>query len=818
MGMELIYTSAQRGLKPSSSGFCTVAATAGMSRIVLTKLESLSGYEFCYGISDPRAGQNPVSFVHTTIAAAGETLDVLSRVAYCGPDYSSRANKIAHHVVLRPSERLPGGPGEMLRRLDSTCFRKQWTSAPCELPPLELASSWAAPATPQKAEHWERITGDAGWAGALAQAFRRDRKTPAFVVFQPGADLLALFQESLAVLPPEERWAVCFSTYYTGSLPPDSPCHWRGVVAGSKAALEIARYPAALVIGLTKPLGDAPGGDFTEAARVGAMVKPILRAAAVAPASEVSRRQPVRVGILDALEQAGPTVGPAHHPPTAPAVPDPALTRAVRRWKRRALGLAVAAALLLLSNALIVLFIMWQSRKPEEGRWSAPGIASVTTTLPSATQAGSTTAGSGPTSVSSSTTPAPLPADSNATPPKTPATGVGTTHPTKPSSSSTSTEANTRSPGGLTSVPVPPREVTLRTWDQVGEFKRIPIYQHSSKEGNFVFAGQGIDAFVRQPSLLVSGKSPFVWKESNLFSNGDYTVESGDRKGIVASEAQWRVKCRREGEKLVCTPEANCPKDLAIPVADIKGKNLYLCYLRGPYPDPNKTIEIGHGKSSQTVEVFGGSSWAGRVDPNELCQRPGQGGLTRGPDANSIAWVFPGQNDEYLGFKVVISRDGNATGTIDAKNLPELRKEYEAKKEYEDKQVHLKKPTERWKRLFDDFFIKPEQVGGVGAYKFSSKKFEESIPKNPQRGNGDFTEEQREAVDIHRELGEKRIVEKYKEFCETVARLNEIRSHYEKIQDGTTKQWGKCTLEIHDPWGTVIVKLTVKYEKLPDLK
>jgi hypothetical protein len=803
-----------------------------MSRIVLTKLESLSGYEFCYGISDPRAGQNPVSFVHTTIAAAGETLDVLSRVAYCGPDYSSRANKIAHHVVLRPSERLPGGPGEMLRRLDSTCFRKQWTSAPCELPPLELASSWAAPATPQKAEHWERLTGDAGWAGALAQAFRRDRKTPAFVVFQPGADLLALFQESLAVLPPEERWAVCFSTYYTGSLPPDSPCHWRGVVAGSKAALEIARYPAAVVIGLTKPLGDAPGGDFTEAARVGAMVKPILRAAAVAPASEVSRRQPVRVGILDALEQAGPTVGPAHHPPTAPAVPDPALTRAVRRWKRRALGLAVAAALLLLSNALIVLFIMWQSRKPEEGRWSAPGIASVTTTLPSATQAGSTTAGSGPTSVSSSTTPAPLPADSNATPPKTPATGVGTTHPTKPSSSSTSTEANTRSPGGLTSVPVPPREVTLRTWDQVGEFKRIPIYQHSSKEGNFVFAGQGIDAFVRQPSLLVSGKSPFVWKESNLFSNGDYTVESGDRKGIVASEAQWRVKCRREGEKLVCTPEANCPKDLAIPVADIKGKNLYLCYLRGPYPDPNKTIEIGHGKSSQTVEVFGGSSWAGRVDPNELCQRPGQGGLTRGPDANSIAWVFPAKKDEYLGFGVVISCDGNANGKIEQhlNSLTELRKDYE------DKRVRDGKPIGGWISLYDKFLITPKQEGDNVFPRFDEAKCDKEIREELRRATPDdlldakktgkdkrgrlIPGDELDAAMILHTTGRKgsEIEGAYKKLLETGARLNEIRSHYEKIQDGTTKQWGKCTLEIHDPWGTVIVKLTVKYEKLPDLK
>ena len=59
MSLELIYTSAPKGLKAGSSGFCTVAVTGGMSRVVSTKLEMLSGYEFPFKISDPNAKLSP---------------------------------------------------------------------------------------------------------------------------------------------------------------------------------------------------------------------------------------------------------------------------------------------------------------------------------------------------------------------------------------------------------------------------------------------------------------------------------------------------------------------------------------------------------------------------------------------------------------------------------------------------------------------------------------------------------------------------------------------------------------------------------------
>ena len=45
MSWELYYTSANRGLRPHSSGFCTVARTDGMSAAVVERLESLSSYQ-----------------------------------------------------------------------------------------------------------------------------------------------------------------------------------------------------------------------------------------------------------------------------------------------------------------------------------------------------------------------------------------------------------------------------------------------------------------------------------------------------------------------------------------------------------------------------------------------------------------------------------------------------------------------------------------------------------------------------------------------------------------------------------------------------
>ena len=57
---EIIYTSAAKGLKQGSRGFCTVVSTAGMGANMAERLESMSGYRHAFPLNDPKAVLNPV--------------------------------------------------------------------------------------------------------------------------------------------------------------------------------------------------------------------------------------------------------------------------------------------------------------------------------------------------------------------------------------------------------------------------------------------------------------------------------------------------------------------------------------------------------------------------------------------------------------------------------------------------------------------------------------------------------------------------------------------------------------------------------------
>ena len=67
MAAELCYTSSRQGLFPPAHGFCTVAATPGLSTPDIEQLEGLSGYRPRFGLDHPQCDRNPVAFVHTLI-------------------------------------------------------------------------------------------------------------------------------------------------------------------------------------------------------------------------------------------------------------------------------------------------------------------------------------------------------------------------------------------------------------------------------------------------------------------------------------------------------------------------------------------------------------------------------------------------------------------------------------------------------------------------------------------------------------------------------------------------------------------------------
>lgn len=255
MSDELLYTSAPRGLRPGRQGFCTVAATQGLTESWIDALEGLTGYRPAFGPTDPR---NPVNFAHLRIAIGGRERSVLARVAAAGLDYSGRSNKFAHFLLPDDGERPAAGPARMLACAD---LRSAWDGRVQWLPPRQMSQPADRP--PRPCMLWGKAAGDAGWGGVLAESALAGR--PANIVVPFGVDVLALFDEALRLLPSAQRWRVTFATYSTG-LPPGVACNWRGVLAGSPEAAAAAA--AGLVIDLTEPRS-APATPAADAGRKG---------------------------------------------------------------------------------------------------------------------------------------------------------------------------------------------------------------------------------------------------------------------------------------------------------------------------------------------------------------------------------------------------------------------------------------------------------------------------------------------------------------------------------------------------------------------
>ncbi len=286
MSQEIVYTSSPQGLKLGSRGFCTVASTPGMASSLAERLESLSGYRHLYPPQDPQARLNPIAWSHLLLTVGGRRYHVLSRIADAGLDYSQRSNKLAHHVALDANELPLGGPAWCLAH--DNFMLTAWNEPPRLLNSGRVPPRGEHPA--QVCAAWQRLTGDAGWAGVLAQT--AETKRDAYLLFSPGMDLMPLMVEALSLLPPARRWEVSFSTYVT-RLPPGVECRWRCIVADSDEAIAARRAPGATVIDLTQPLGPAPAGPLVTAARTGQITFTTPpRAGEVAPLPGV-RRSPL---------------------------------------------------------------------------------------------------------------------------------------------------------------------------------------------------------------------------------------------------------------------------------------------------------------------------------------------------------------------------------------------------------------------------------------------------------------------------------------------------------------------------------------------
>ena len=264
MASELIYTSAERGLRPGTRGYCTVAHTRGIAPAVLQIMEALSTYKSLYGVHEEVFADNPVSFSHYCSTLLGRSVSVLSRVSPVQADHTGRSNKLAHHILLHAREYPAGGPLWLSRQ--PGFFLESWEEEPhlLEMPKTVPAGNEVC----GKAETWEKITGDAAYAAWLPTLFQKTPGQVVYLVFSPGMPMLSLLSEAMALLPAAKRWQVTYNTYFT-ALPAGMSCLWRCCVPDAEILRDIRRNPQSKILDLTGPLPSVAENAFAQLARKG---------------------------------------------------------------------------------------------------------------------------------------------------------------------------------------------------------------------------------------------------------------------------------------------------------------------------------------------------------------------------------------------------------------------------------------------------------------------------------------------------------------------------------------------------------------------
>ncbi|MFN0018699.1 MAG: hypothetical protein ACKVP0_10600 [Pirellulaceae bacterium] len=239
---EVCYTSAQRGLFPGASGYCTVKATPDLPPRLRELLESLGNYRPLFPPGDARAGQNPVGVSFLTAQVGGSRWSILSRLSPAPLDYSKRSNFFAHHLGFVSHEHSEIDPAWLASHPD--LLKNRWDGRVEELP-LQTSLPRGREIS-RVCDRWQAATGDAGWAGVVAQKLQ-DREV-VYIAFTVGTQIMPLMAEVFSLIRPETRAATTFSTYFCG-LPAGLDCQLRAVVEGSPEH-QAAKRSSAVVIEL----------------------------------------------------------------------------------------------------------------------------------------------------------------------------------------------------------------------------------------------------------------------------------------------------------------------------------------------------------------------------------------------------------------------------------------------------------------------------------------------------------------------------------------------------------------------------------------
>ena len=290
MPLQLIFTSAPRGLVAGRSGFCTVARHASLSERLTQQLEALG---------TPHDAAEGETFTFRRLEAGSQTWYVLSRFVARGLDYSQRDNRLAHHVVFTAEEAavLPPPAAVALRWND---WKDTWSEEPTWLKedtrPLPLAAHPVL--TP--AAGWREFAGTGAKAAWLVNA--SGAASVSLLNPPSSAQLLRLLAESSALLG-RAAWSATFTTNAakTGADGFD----WAVGYASGRPTIDLAQAAQ-----LTSPTGElarvaATGAGATAPASAGPTVSSPRRTGATTAPATASNTVTIAVVSLLVLVAAG---------------------------------------------------------------------------------------------------------------------------------------------------------------------------------------------------------------------------------------------------------------------------------------------------------------------------------------------------------------------------------------------------------------------------------------------------------------------------------------------------------------------------------
>jgi len=341
---ELIYTSALKTL--DGSGYGVVAKSENLPAHLESFMRQLNRYDYKLSAQPGVTAFSPVVFSHTTFRDDATTWHVLSRSGPGGYDQTQRAVYLVHHVALTRDQLGTARVADLIQ--EPSLFQAEWDGhvggIPARLLPAPSRRGQTHDARELGAVHPE-------WAKAWRELLDQQEGLASFLIVPAEADVLALFAEALAPLPPKVAEEVTFITHMIADRP-GVHFDWIGIPAGSELARSIPHRFPDRTLDLTKPLPSVVRTPAPKEREAVARVRPERSAAIRQPVTRARDEQDLDDIRKDEVRRPRENQSAAQRPPPSVVPPPPPPPESL--FRRHAVSAVTIAVFALISFAAYV--------------------------------------------------------------------------------------------------------------------------------------------------------------------------------------------------------------------------------------------------------------------------------------------------------------------------------------------------------------------------------------------------------------------------------------------------------------------------------